>query len=145
MAQDNNIAVVAYFVITLIVAWLVIYTAVRTGVGHALDRIQPRLLAEAHQTPDGVRFAVVNVGTGPAFDLSVRWSENPAGDPLARTPMLEVNGRLEWSVPVEPGSNEGATIRRLRLDWCGSLDPSASRASSTRAVLVPWTLTPTPS
>ena len=63
---------------------------------------------------------VINVGTGPAFDLSVRWSENPAGDLLARTPMLGVNGRLEWSVPVGPGSDENQTIRRLWLDWCDS-------------------------
>lgn len=145
MAPDNNASAAAYLVVALIVSWLLIYTAVSAGVGHALDRMRPRLLAEAHATPDGVRFVVVNVGTGPAFDLSVRWSENRAGDPLARTPMLGVNGRLEWSVPVGPGSDENQTIRRLWLDWCDSLDPSAGRASSTRAVLVPSTLAPTPS
>ena len=76
----------------------------------------PRLARPACCPP----LVVINVGTGPAFDLSVRWSENPAGDLLARTPMLGVNGRLEWSVPVGPGSDENQTIRRLWLDWCDS-------------------------
>jgi hypothetical protein len=41
-----------------------IHTAVAVADGHALHH---------HAALEGVEFVVANVGTGPAFDLSVRW------------------------------------------------------------------------
>lgn len=142
MSQDNSVSVAVYLMFTLILSWVVIYTAVSAGVGHAMDRIKPRLLAEGHITPEGVQFTVVNVGTGPAFDLSVRWSGNPTGEPLARTPMLGVNGRLEWTLPLGHEPDESQAVRRLRLEWGDGSDQAARRESSTRAVLVPSRLGP---
>jgi hypothetical protein len=142
MSSDNSVAAVAYLLLALILSWLIIYTAVGAGVGHAMDRIKPRLLAEAQVTPEGVQFTMVNVGTGPAFDLFVRWSEDPTGEPLARTPMLGVNGRLEWTVPVRAEPDESQAVRRLRLDWSDGLEQEARWESGTRAVLVPSRLRP---
>lgn len=135
---------VFWFIFSLVVAWLVIYTAVRLAVGHALDRTQPRLLAEAYATANGVQFAVTNVGTGPAFDLSVRWHGTRIGEPLASTPMLGVNRRLEWTISVGPVPGETQIVRRLELSWAMGLYPDSIRPSATCAVLVPSRLAAAP-
>lgn len=137
MYSDSNWTFVVWLILSLLVSWLLIYTAVRAGVGHALDRVQPRLIAEAHTTLNGVEFVVCNVGTGPAFDVSVWWSDRPTGEALARTPMLGQNGKLEWTLAAEPIPDETQSVRRLKLDWgIGSNQPD-ERRHSTLAVLVP--------
>jgi hypothetical protein len=117
--------------------WLIVYTAVRAAVGHALDRVKPRLLAEARTTDEGVDFTITNASTAPAFDVSVRWRGGREEDALAHAPMLGLNGRLEWTLPAEPVPGEVQKIRVLELDWVSGLDPAAPRESTRRAVLVP--------
>ena len=135
--MSDSGGVLILLLIELVGFWLIIYTAVRAAVGHALDRVKPRLVAEARTTPEGVHFVVTNTGTAPAFDGFVRWSARPTGEALAYTPMLGLNGRLEWAVPAEAVADETQSVRKLELDWTGGLDPSAGRQSTTRAVLVP--------
>jgi hypothetical protein len=137
VSVDNGGGAVLWLILSLVVFWLVIYTAVRVAVGQALDRNQQRLVAEARTTPDGVEFAITNLGTAPAIDLFVRWS-NDSESVLAHTPLLAENGRLEWTIAGEPIPNETQVVRSLLLDWAVGVDPSASgRNSSRRAVLVP--------
>jgi hypothetical protein len=123
--------------VSILLSWLVIYTAVRAGVGHALDRSKPRLTAEAHATTDAVHFSVSNVGTGSAFNVAVRWSNRPTGEVLARTQMLGLNGRLEWTLAIAPIPDEAESIRTLTVDWANGVDPSIGRQLRLLAVLVP--------
>src|SRR5271157_1831483 len=116
MSADAGLSAVILLILSVAFSWLVIYTAVRAAVGHALDRLKPRLVAEALTTPQGVDFVVTNVGTAAAFDVSARWSGRPAGEPLARTPMLGLNARLEWTLAAEPVPDEAQSVRTLRLD-----------------------------
>ncbi len=124
------------FIISLVIAWLIIYTAVRAAVGHALDRTNPRLVAEATATPDGVHFAILNAGTAPAVDVAVRWFDAPADAILARTPLLCIDARFEWSVPAPSVPGETTSVRKLTLEWARDTDPPGRR-STTCAVLVP--------
>jgi hypothetical protein len=126
-----------FFILSLVIAWLIIYTAVRAAVGHALDRTNPRLVAEATTMPDGVFFAVLNAGTAPAIDLTVRWFGAPSHAVLARTPFLGLDDRFEWTVPAPAVPNETASPRKLTLEWARDPDPSLGRRSMTCAVLVP--------
>ena len=123
--------------VSLLLSWLLIYTAVRAAVGHALDRVKPRLMAEAHTTAEGVQFVVSNTGSGSAFDVAVRWSSRPTGEVLARTQMLGLNGRLEWTLAIAPIPNETQSIRTVTADWANGVDPSAGRQFRLLAVLVP--------
>lgn len=136
MYTDNG-ASAALFLVSLLVSWLVIYTAVRAAVGHALDRAKPRLMAEAHTTAEGVQFVVSNTGTGSAFDVAVRWPNRPTGEVLARTQLLGPNGRLEWTLAIAPIPNETQSVRTLAVDWANGVDPSAGRQIGLLAVLVP--------
>jgi hypothetical protein len=135
--MNNDISWLIWLAVSVLVAWLIIYTAVRAGVGHALDRAEPRLVADTHVTPTGVEFVVSNLGLGPAFDVSVRWLDRAAGDALVRTPMLGRNGTLAWTVPVGPVPDERQSVLSLKVDWGNHLDPSVGRHSTTLAVLVP--------
>jgi hypothetical protein len=135
--MNNDISWLIWLAISVLVAWLIIYTSVRAGVGHALDRAEPRLAADTHVTPTGVEFVVSNLGLGPAFDVSVRWLDRPAGDALVRTPMLGRNGTLEWTVPAGPVPDEKQSLLRLKVDWGNYVDPSVGRHSTTLVVLVP--------
>ncbi|HEY5486720.1 MAG TPA: hypothetical protein VIK06_03655 [Candidatus Limnocylindrales bacterium] len=126
-----------FLLFSLVISWLVIYTAVAAGVGHALDRVKPRLLAEVHTTEQGVRFVVSNLGTGSAFDVTARWSNAPTGEVLARTRLLGPNGRLEWTLAAAPIPDELQSIRTLTVDWANGIDPAAGRQFKLLAVLVP--------
>jgi hypothetical protein len=132
----------AVLVVSIAFTWLVIYTAVRTAVGHALDRVQPRLVADAQTTPESVSFVVTNVGNGPAFDLSARWAGEPAGQKLAHTPLLAPNGKFGWTVAAAPVPDETQVVREIRLDWAIGNEPNALQKSATLAVLVPSRLDP---
>ena len=142
MYQDNSANVTLWLLISLAVSWLIIYTAVRAAVGHALDRVKPRFVAEAHTTPEGVQFIVSNEGSGPAFDLSVRWSGRPASEALARVRMFARNGRLQWTLAAEPAPDDTESVGRLIVEWSTGLDPSSGRNSVALAVLVPSRLVP---
>ncbi len=150
---DAGITAVLFLLISLAVTWLIIYSAVRAATGHALDRMKPRFVAGATTTDEGVRFVVSNVGSAPAVDLVVRWLDRPAGEPLARTPLLGVNATLEWTLAPAPApapapaaaptpapaptpaQDETMAIRRLRLDWTRDSDPGREFIYCT--VLVP--------
>jgi hypothetical protein len=80
---------------------------------------------------------VSNVGTGSAFNVAVRWSNRPTGEVLARTQMLGLNGRLEWTLAIAPIPNEAESIRTLTVDWANGVDPSTGRQLRLLAVLVP--------
>ena len=84
-----------------------------------------------------MHFAVSNVGTGSAFDVTVRWSNRPTGEVLARAQMLGLGGRLEWTLALAPIPDEPQSIRTLTVDWANDIDPSAGRQLRTLAVLVP--------
>ncbi len=137
MYVGNDSTWVIWLLIALIVCWLIIYTAVRTAVGHALDRVEPRLVADTHVTPNGVEFAISNLGLGPAFDVSVRWLDRPTGEALARTPLLGRDATLEWTVVAGPVPDEKPSVLRLKVDWGNNYDQSVGRHSATLAVLVP--------
>ena len=132
---DAWIYFLLFLFISLAITWLIIYTAVRAAVGHALDRMKPHFVAEATAAPDGVQFVVSNVGSAPAVDLVVRWLDQPLGEPIARAPFLGVNARLEWTLAAAQVPGETGSIRRLRLQW--SRDPDLGIESVTCAVLVP--------
>jgi hypothetical protein len=132
---DAALTGVLFLIISLIVTWLIIYSAVRAAVGHALDRTKPRFVAEATTNSDGVKFAVTNVGSAPAADLVVKWLDKPHGEPIARTSWLGVNATLEWSLAATPVPDETSAVRGLVLDW--SRDPDLGRASVSCFVLVP--------
>jgi hypothetical protein len=140
--QDNSGAALIWLLISLVVFWLIIYSAVRAAVGHALDRREPRLIAQAHQTAEGVHFIVSNGGTGPAFHLSVRWSGRPADEVLAGTPLLGRTGTLQWTLAAEPTPDDVLVIGLLKAEWNPDLDSVQARRSGTLAVLVPSRLVP---
>jgi hypothetical protein len=140
--QDNSGQAVLWVLISLIVSWLIVYTAVRTAVGHALDRPKARLVAGAQVTPAGVQFVVTNVGTGAAFDLSVRWSGRPASEVLARIPLLGSNAMLHWMLAAEPEADNLQSVGLLTAAWSTGLEPASGRESATLAVLVPSRLVP---
>ncbi len=142
MSVDSGGSAGLWFIVSVVVAWLVIYTAVRAAVGHALDRDEPRLLAEATASQNGVSFAVTNIGMRPAFDLRVRWHDTPTGEALAHTPMLGANGRLEWSLDVGAVAGETQIVRSLDLNWASGLPAESNRRSAARAVLIPSRLAP---
>ena len=137
MYADNSTSALLFLLISVVVSWLVIYTAVAAGVGHALDRLKPRFAAEAHTTQQGVHFLVSNVGNGPAFDVTARWSTAPVGEVLARARLLGPNGRIEWTLAATPTPDELQSIRTLTVDWANGIDPSAGRKFKQLAVLVP--------
>jgi hypothetical protein len=85
----NGLAFVFFLILSLAVSWLLIYTAVAAAMGHALHTPRARMTVDAHGTGDGVAFVVTNVGTGPAFNLSVRWQGAPIEAALAQTPLLQ--------------------------------------------------------
>jgi hypothetical protein len=130
-------SVVMWMVISLVVTWLIIYTAVRVGVGHALDRDRPRFVAEATPTAAHVNFVLRNTGTGPALDLRVRWSDGAPQDQLAWTPLLAAGAGVQWNVtsPAVPG--EAMVVRTLEASWAFNQDPTAGRGSARVLVLVP--------
>jgi hypothetical protein len=133
---------IVVFLLSVAAFWLLVFTAVSSGVGHALDRTRPRLTAEAHVSSEGVHFVVTNVGTGSAFDVTVRWPDSATGEPLARTQLLSPNGRLEWTLPVARISGEMQSIRTLNVGWANGIEPSAGRQFKLLAVLVPSPLGP---
>jgi hypothetical protein len=137
MYADNGTSALVLFLLTVVVSWVVIYTAVVAGVGHALDRSKPRFVAEAQTTEQGVHFLVLNVGTGSAFDVTARWSNAPLGEVLARARLLGPNDRLEWTLAAAPTPDELQSIRTLTVDWANAIDPSAGRQFKHLAVLVP--------
>jgi len=49
MSTGDGGTAALWLILSLVVSWLVIYTAVRTATGHALDRTQPRDRAAAQQ------------------------------------------------------------------------------------------------
>ena len=124
-----------FLFISLAITWLIIYTAARAAVGHALDRMRSRLAAEASTTPGGVEFVVSNVGSAPAVDLAVRWLDRPFDEPMARTPLLGVGAKLEWTIAAADVPGDTDEIRRLKLDWAH--DPGSGRESAVRVVRVP--------
>jgi hypothetical protein len=132
---DTWITFLLYLFISLAITWLIIYTAVRAAVGHALDRMKPRFVAEATATPDGVRFVVSNVGSAPAVDVAVRWTEQPSGEPIVRTAFVGVSARFEWELAVAQVPGTAGSVRGLRLQWSGG--PDRSRETATCVVLVP--------
>ena len=134
---SNDLSFVFWLLVSLAISWLLIYTAVRTGVGHALDRVEPRLVAETNITLLGVEFVVSNIGLGPAFDVSVRWLDAAADKALVRPPMLARNGTLSWTVVAEAVPDERQSVLRLKVDWGSSFDPSVGRHSAILSVLVP--------
>jgi hypothetical protein len=135
---ENWIYFLLFLFISLAITWLIIYTAVRAAVGHALDRMKPRLTAEATPAPDGVEFVVSNVGSAPAVDVTVRWLDRPFDEPLARAPFLGAGAKLEWTIaaPAVPGSTP--EIRTLKLSW--ARDPDSGRESVDRVVRIPLRL-----
>ncbi len=137
MYADNGTSAFLFLLVSVVVSWLVIYTAVAAGVGHALDRSRPRFVAEAHTTEQGVHFLISNLGTGSAFDVTARWSNAPVGEVLARARLLGPNGRLEWTLAAAPIPDELQSIRTLTVDWANGIDPSAGRQFKDLAVLVP--------
>jgi hypothetical protein len=132
---DAALTGVLFLIISLVVTWLIIYSAVRAAVGHALDRTKPRFVVEATTNSEGVKFAVTNVGSAPAVDLTARWLEKPVDEPLARVPLLGVNARFEWTVAAVALPGETQTVRSLKLQW--TRDPDLGSASVTCVVLVP--------
>jgi hypothetical protein len=140
--QDNSGLAVVWLVLSLVVLWLIIYSAVRAAVAHALDRSKPRLVAQAYTTPEGVQFVVSNIGTGAAFDVSVRWTGRPAAEALARIPLLGRNGTLEWTLLVELRPDDLYSVGLLTAAWSPGLDPAAIREYANLAVLVPSRVVP---
>jgi hypothetical protein len=137
MYGDNSSSAFLLLLISVVVSWVVIYTAVAAGVGHALDRSKPRFSAETQTTEQGVHFLVSNVGSGSAFDVTARWSNAPIGEVLARARLLGPNGRLEWTLAAAPIPDELQSIRTLTVDWANGIDPSTGRQFKHLAVLVP--------
>ncbi len=138
MYTDNNSASAFLFLlVSVVVSWLIIYTAVAAGVGRALDRSKPQFVADAQPTEQGVHFLVSNVGSGSAFDVTARWSNAPVGEVLARARLLGPNGRLEWTLAAAPIPDELQSIRTLTVDWANGIDQSAGRQFKLLAVLVP--------
>lgn len=137
MYGDNSASAFLLLLISVVVSWLIIYTAVRAAVGHALDRSKPRFAVETETTEQGVHFAVSNVGSGSAFDVTARWSNAPIGEVLARARLLGPNGRLEWTLAAAPTPDELQSIRTLTVDWANGIDPAAGRQFKLLAVLVP--------
>jgi hypothetical protein len=138
---SNDSSAIFWFLISLVLMWLIIYTAVRAAVGHFLGR-RPLLEAEATTKPDGVRLTITNAGTGPAFDVAVGWQDEPSKEPLARTPMLRIGGSLEVDLAVRAVEGETQIVRFLKLAWREDPDPSPNLFSGRRAVLVPSRLAP---
>ncbi len=137
---SGDAGVAAVLLLGLLAEWLLIYTAVRIAVGHANDRRRPVLEAEATAAPDNVRLAVVNAGTGAAFDLAMGWADDPSSYPLARTPLLPIGGRLECNLAAAAVADETMYVRFLKVEWRESPDLALSNAR--RAVLIPSRLSP---
>lgn len=127
-------------VVGLLIEWLLIYSAVRVAVGHANDRREPRLEAQSTTAPGEVTLAVVNAGSGVAFDVTMAWADDPSGYPLARTPLLAIGGRLECILAAAAAAGETQLVRSLKVEWREGLD--LPHRTGRRAVLVPSRLSP---
>jgi hypothetical protein len=136
-SSSDWLTVLLWLLISLAVSWLIIYTAVRAATGHALDRSKPRLVAETHTTPEGVHFVISNIGSAPAVNVAVRWSDRPAGAVLAQTQLLGPSGKLEWAIAAGPIPGETESLHTLKVDWSSTPDPSFGRSSTSLVVLVP--------
>ena len=132
---DAALTGLLFLLLSLVVTWLILYSAVRAAVGHALDRTKPRFVVETTARSDSVQFAITNVGTAPAVDLVARWLDEPRGEPLARTPILGVNARFDFRLDVPEVAGETDVVRSLKLEW--SRGPDLARASVPCVVLVP--------
>ncbi len=130
-------AAAVLLVVAVVVEWLLIYTAVRAAISHSLDRRRPIIETETTAAPGGVRLALVNKGTAPAFDVVTSWEDNSSTGPLAQTPMLPIDGRLECNPAVSGASDGTQAVRFLKVEWRPSPDPIADRRQERRAVLVP--------
>jgi hypothetical protein len=142
MTTYNSTDAGVWLLISVVVFWLLIYSAVRAAVGHALDRVKPRLVAETETTDLGVAFVLRNIGTASAFDVSVAWDGNQTGDVLARAPLLGIDRRLEWTIAAGPVANETASVRRIKVEWATGMESPANRHSRVLAVLVPSRIGP---
>ena len=133
----NGLAFAFFIILSFAVSWLLIYTAVAAALGHALHSPRARMTADARVTSDGVAFVVTNVGTGPAFNLSVRWQGAPIEAALAQTPLLQERATLQWILtgPAEP--DDALQVRQVELQWNSVINPSYDRMSTVLPVLVP--------
>jgi hypothetical protein len=131
MNGDSTVLLIVW----IVGLWFLVYSAVRLAVDGALAAERPRLVADAVTTATDVRFAVANTGTGPAYDLSVRWAGKAAGEPLAMTVLLLANSRLEWTLPLGPVDDRPQSVRMLRVDF--SNGPGLGRSFRTVPVVVP--------
>jgi hypothetical protein len=138
--SSDQAAAAVLLILGLVVEWLLIYSAVRAAVGHANDRRQPKLEAHSTTAPEDVILAVVNSGTGAAFDVAMGWADDPTGHPLAQTPLLEIGGRLESKLAAVAVAGETPRVRFLKVEWRESLD--LPHRTARRAVLVPSRLSP---
>jgi hypothetical protein len=142
VTSGDSTAGVVLLILGLLLEWLLIYTAVRVAVGNVRDQRRPALEAGATASADGVRLDLVNKGTGAAFDVAMGWADDPSTFPLARTPMLPIDGRLEFRLAVAQVPDETQYVRFLKIEWRDGPDPSANHSSARRAVLVPSRLSP---
>lgn len=142
VTSGDSTAGAVLLIFGLVLEWLLIYTAVRVAVGHAHDRRRPVLEAETTTAADGMRLDLLNKGTGAAFDVAMGWADDPSTFPLARTPMLPIDGRLEFRLAVAQVSDETQYVRFLKIEWRDGPDPTANHRSARRAVLVPSRLSP---
>jgi hypothetical protein len=139
----DGFAAVILWILGIVASWLFIYTAVRAAVGHCLDRRRPLLQAVATARPEAVRLAITNTGSGPAFDVSVRWQDE-LSTLLAGTPLLAPGSDLDVDLAVRAVEGETQIVRFLKVEGRHDLDSDpSSRFSERRAVLVPSRLAPT--
>ena len=80
---------------------------------------------------------MINIGMGPAIDLTVSWLGDSGAEKLARTPFLAANARLEWAMVPGQAADAEPVVRKLRADWAIDNGPNASRTWSILAVFVP--------
>jgi hypothetical protein len=123
---------IIWLLLYLVIAWLVIYTAVRAAVGHASDRRRPLLIARTSDTPDGLRATIQNRGTASALDLKVTWAEAGTDGVLASALLLAVDDRLDFI--ADPSTGLPLVVRKLAVQWT---DAAANQHVDHLSVLAP--------
>ncbi len=132
---DDPLGAFVVLVVIMLAIWAITYSAARTANMRGPDMVPPSFAALAVAGENGIHLTLANLGTVPAFLVTVHWADATHGDPIATTNFLSPLAPLEWDVPSSP--DEGPRMRDLTVTWRTKPEPWAGRRLSWVAVLVP--------
>jgi hypothetical protein len=133
---DDWWGALAFIVVTGLFLFFLMYWAARLAA--LTSPSLPKFSCHTETDGGSTRFSLTNIGSGPAFDVAIRWARDEYGDPFARTPMLGPQGICTWELsPVTPGSlSLGGPASHQVVEWL-SVEWRPNQAGSGRWTRVP--------